>query len=47
MLAILVFVGLLYMGVSMLADMVVQLSQYQPQFYEPKDFSREELQQKQ
>ena len=42
LLAILVFLGLIYVGATVVADFVARLGQYAaPQHYEPKDFQRE------
>lgn len=46
LLTMLAFVGLVYLGVTVVADFVMKIRQYAPQWYEPRDFQREELEQK-
>lgn len=44
LLAILLLLGLLYVGTTVMTDFLIRLGQYEsPQHYEPKDFSREEV----
>ncbi len=43
LLVVLGFLGLLYVGTAVIADFLVRLGQYWPQYYEPRDFEREEL----
>lgn len=42
LLALLAFIGLAYVSVTVLADFFTKLGQHAPQYYEPKDFEREE-----
>lgn len=39
---LLVFIGVVYVSVTVLADFFVHLNRYAPQYHEPKDFQREE-----
>jgi len=39
---ILFFIGLAFVAVTILADFVMRLGQYEPHYYEPKDLQREE-----
>lgn len=41
LLAILVFLGFVVVGTTVVADFLMKLAQYAPQYYEPKDFQRE------
>lgn len=43
---ILIFLGLAYLSVTLFADFVMTLGQYAPQYYEPKDFAREDFRRK-
>ncbi len=42
LLILLLFIGLVYVTVTILADFVMKLGQYGPHYYEPKDLQREE-----
>lgn len=42
LLIFLLFIGLAYVAVTILANFVMKLGQYEPHYYEPKDFQREE-----
>jgi hypothetical protein len=46
LLTMLAFVGLAYLGVTVVADFVMKIRQYAPQWYEPRDFQREEFEEK-
>lgn len=41
-LVLLVFLGLAFVSVTLVADFVLKISGYAPWYYEPKDFEREE-----
>lgn len=43
LLALLVFLALIYVGTTVMSDFMTKLVQYEPQYYEPKDFPREEF----
>jgi len=34
---------LIYVGATVMSDFMTKLVQYEPQYYEPKDFPREEF----
>ena len=46
LLAGLAFVVLVYLGATVVADFVMKIREYAPQWYEPRDFQREEFEQK-
>ncbi len=43
LLILFLFLGLAYVSVTLLADFFTRLGRYAPQYYEPKDFQREEV----
>lgn len=42
LLIFLIFISLVYVGVTLVADFFMKMGRYGPQSYEPKDFQREE-----
>lgn len=42
LLVVLVFLGLVYVGVTVVGDFVMTIGRYAPQYYEPKDVQRED-----
>ena len=43
LLVVLAFLGLIYVGVTVVADFVMKIGRYAPQYYEPKDVQREDV----
>lgn len=43
LLVVLAILGLVYAGTAVIADFAVKLARYAPRYYEPKDFQRQDL----
>ncbi len=43
LLALLGLLALIYVGTTVMSDLITKLVQYEPQYYDPKDFPREEF----
>lgn len=42
MFALIVFVGIVYVGVTLVADWLTKATEYDPRYYDPRDFAREQ-----